>query len=250
MADWVSKSQYRAIKNSLTPSEKELIKFYEINWQLKEGYVPTVDEVVDHLKKRWPKISHTSVNYYLKRYPVVKALESRGINFRQHTQEDLTATQVAVATVMANFADERSNTEKLDSLGVNAATYFAWMNNTNFKNFVTAMADRSLGHINPIAKVEYAKKIQEGNWNAIKHYMDVTQGVTNSDQPQSEALMKILIEIIQEEIKDPEVIMRIAHKMKLAAANKTLELSAIPSRVITSDDADPELENAKKMLGF
>jgi Helix-turn-helix of insertion element transposase len=249
MAQWVSRAQYKAIKNALTPSEKDLIAFYELKWLLNNGYVPTVEEVVVHLRKKYPNIKHTSVNYYLQRQPVIKALEARGINFRQHSQEELTPTQIAVATVMANFADERSNAEKLDSLGVNSATYYAWMNDPAFKNFVQAMADQNLKHIDPVAKTEYAKKIQEGNWNAIKHYMDVTQSVTGSDMPQSEVLIRMLIEIIQKHVRDPEIILAIANDMKLATANRSLESATLRGEVITSED-DPELEKAQRMIGF
>lgn len=243
----MDRKQFYAIKNALTAQEKKLISFYELQWFLKQN-IPTIEEVATYLD-----IKQVAVNYYLQRRPVTKALESRGIPWKQHTQDELTATQVAAAQVMMNFSDTRSNDEKLDQLGINPNQYQAWLLDPQFKNLVDSLADQNLRNIRPTAVTEFTKKINQGDWNAIKYFLDVTGELQTQDAPQSEVLIKMFVEIIQKHVKDPEVIMAIAQDVKLAAANRTLEVVAqphTPPMQITGEVIeDPELEQARRMLG-
>lgn len=231
--------QYWAIKEGLTYQEKELIKFYEIQWILRHN-VPTIEQVAKQLG-----IKQTAVNYYLQRKPVIKSLDARGIPWREHSQEDLTATQVAAAITISNFADERSNAAKLDEMGISSATYYAWLNDPQFKNLVQNLADQNLGNIRPAAIGELTKKINAGDWNAVKFYLETTGELKDTTAPQSEILIKMIIEIIQRHVRDPKVIVAIAQDIKLASANKTLEIPMIESSAVE----DVELTEARKKLG-
>jgi hypothetical protein len=237
------KRQYWAIKNTLTTQEKALINFYEIQWMLRHN-VPTIEEVANHLK-----VKQVSINYYLQRKQVIKALDDRGIPWRQHSQENLTATQVAAAVTIMNFADTRSNDEKLDQLGISPTQYYAWLNDPQFKNLIDNLSDQNLRNIRPTAIGEFTKLINKGDWQAVKYYLDVTGAVRNDDAPQSEQLLKMIVEIIQKHVKDPETIIAIAQDIKLAAANRTLEVVTTPPQITSSVIEDVELERAKKMLG-
>jgi hypothetical protein len=240
----VSNGQYWAIKNNLTKAEKELINYYELQWALRH-HVPTVEEVATHLK-----IPQTSINYYLDRDPVIKALDRRGIPWRQHSQSELTATQVATAITLSNFADTRSNDIKLDQLGVNPTTYYAWLNDPQFKNLVENLADQNIKNIKPTALGELTKKINSGDWQAVKFYLETTDALNNNDTPQSEDLLRMFVEIIQRHIKDPDTIIAIANDLKLATSNRTLETVANPRQITGEAVAiDLELEDAKKKLG-
>lgn len=250
----VSKKQYFAIRAALSATEKEMINFYELSWQLKQ-HVPTVDEVVQYLNKWHEKAGHDhrvpyqSVNYYLNRSRVQKALDDRGIPWRQHSQVDLTQTQVAAAVTVMNMMDDRSIPEKLGMLGVNPTQYYAWLNDPQFKALVDTLADKNLAHIRPTAIAEFTKKINQGDWNAIKYWLETTGEVQSNNTPQSEVLLRMIVEIIQKHVKDPETIMAIAQDIKLASANRTLEVVAQPSITGEVVDDDIDLAQAKKMLG-
>lgn len=252
--------KYFAIKDVLTRAEKELIQFYELEWHLMHR-VPSIEAVTKHLKKRNPKVTQISVNYYLTRPKVIKGLKDRGIPWREHSQSELSATQVAAAVTVMNLVDTRSTEDKLDQLGILPATYYAWLNDPQFKNLVDNLANQNLTNIRPTAIAEFTKKINQGDWNAIKFWLETTGELKSSEVPNSEILLRMIIEIIQKHVKSPEVILAIAEDIKLAAANKTLEFS-VESSVESSQPAltstveaevietDEELIRAKRLLGF
>jgi hypothetical protein len=80
--------------------------------------------------------------------------------------------------------------------------------------------------------------------------LDVTGTVKSDDAPQSEVLLRMIVEIIQKHVKDPETIIAIAQDIKLAAANRTLEVVTTPPQITGSIVEDVELEDAKKQLGI
>lgn len=246
-----AQKKYWAIKNALTPAQKALISYYELEWFLNKR-VPTIEQVVEHLRKERPNLRQISVNYYLTQKQVIRALDQRGIPWRQHSQEEITDQQRAAALTVMNMMDTRSIPEKLDSIGVLPATYYAWLSDPLFKNFVDGLADDNKLHIRPTAVAEFTKKINAGSWDAIKYWLDATGEFANADSnmPKAEDLLVMLIEIIQTHVKDPETIVAIADDMQRAMANKTLERVAHPQLSSSPEVYDPELEAAKKQLGF
>lgn len=245
----VTRKQYYAIKEGLTPAEKDLIKFYELQWFL-TNTVPTVEQVYNYLRKTRDNLRITSVNYYLTRKPVIKALDDRGIPWRQHSQEELTPQQQAAALTVMNFADERPIADKLDQLGILPATYYAWLQDPVFNSFVNSLADQNKVNIRPAAVAEFTRKVNSGDWNAIKMFLEVTGEFANNNAPQSEVLIKMFVEIIQRHVKDSDTIMAIAQDLKLASANRTLEVVAHQPAITGEVVDDPELQAAKKQLGF
>lgn len=239
-----------AMAQQLQPAEKALINLYELHWMLGHR-VPSVEEVTAELRKKMPKIRQTSVNYYLMRPPVIKALDQRGIPWRQHSQEELTGQQQAAALTVMNMMDTRSIPEKLDSIGVLPATYYAWLNDPVFKNFVDALTEQNKLNIRPTAVTEFTKKINQGDWQAIKYWLDATGEFNNSEAPRSEVLIGMIIEIIQKHVKDPELLLAIANEMMSVMSNKTYDTSHILEGEVTDLPVaeDVDLDFARKQLG-
>jgi Helix-turn-helix of insertion element transposase len=251
---YVSKKNFYAIKNTLGYTERVLIDFYEFQWHFRHS-VPTPEEVVRHINSKYEKegkdhrTTLTSVNYYLGRRQVQKALEDRGIPWQQHSRETLTEAQIAAATLVMNFADTRSISEKLDALGVNPNQYYAWLKDPLFKNYVDTLSEENLHNIKPTAVAEFTKKINQGDWQAIKYYLDVTGAIQSSDAPNTEFLLVAFMEILQKHVKDPTILTAIAGDLKKATANRTLEVinhAEIEGTTVNQD----ELREAKKMIGF
>jgi hypothetical protein len=254
-----SKRNY-AIQEALRPVEKDLIKFYELQWFLRNR-VPTLPEVVNHLrtncKIKRPQLRQTSVNFFLTRPIVRKSLKAHGIPFEQHTVDEITDQQQAAALTVANFTDKRPIAEKLDQLGILPATYYAWLNDPAYRNLVQTMADQNMTNVDPIAKTEFVKKVQDGDWNAIKLYMEQTGTLKNNETPQSEIIIMKLIEILQIHIQDANVLGAIANDMIAAFSNRTLQTApGAVAGVLTGEFSDTSSENqmeldfAKKQLGI
>lgn len=250
-----NRAQYYAIKNSLSATEKVVINFFELQWHLRHT-VPTHEEIIEYVNRKYEKesksyrLKHTALNYYFQRRVFTKALEDRGIPWKQGTIEDLTPTQVAAAVTVMNMADTRSIPDKLDQLGVNPSQYYAWLNDPQFKTMIDNLADQNLANVRPAAIAEFTKKINAGDWNAIKYWLETTGELTSGAQPQSEQLLRMIIEIIQDEVKDPNTIIRIAQRIKSAALNKTLEVVDTRPALTGEVVQDEEVARAQKMLGF
>lgn len=229
--------------------QQDIINYYELMWHFNKT-IPTIEDVAKRLK-----VTHIEVNYWLAKSSTQRALTQRGIDWRSHTQTRITPSQQAAALTVMNFADERPIAEKLDELGIEPATYYAWLNKPHFKNFVDQLASNNVQNIRPAAITELTKKINRGNWSALKYYLDATGELRQQDAPQGEVLIKMIVEIIQKHVKDPETIVAIAQDIKLAAANKTLEDATAPAieapPIVDSVTVDEEkYEEAQKMLGF
>lgn len=238
----LTRKQFHGIRNSMTAAEKDLVAYYDLRWQL-QSEVPTIDEVINHLRKKHPQISHVSVNYYLTRWPVQRALEKRGINYKQHTIDELTQQQISAATVACNFADDRPLDVKLDEMGVLPTTYQAWLLDPRFKHLVDTISERNLKNIKPTAITEYTRLIAQGNWNAIKYYFDVTAAAQANETPQTEQLLRAIIEILQVHIKDGPLLDAIGKDILKAARNRTMEIT---SYVVEEE----EVLDARRKLGI
>lgn len=250
------KRQYFAIKNSLSTTERAILSYYELEW-FTNHRVPTNQQVVDVVNRKYEKegkhhrLKHTALNFYFTRRKFTEALDNRGIPWRQHSQDELTEAQVAAAVTVMNNIGSKTTEETLDLLGIPTATYYAWLKDPVFKNLIDNLADQNLANIRPAAINEFTKKINQGDWNAIKYWMETTGELTDKDRPQSEVLLRMIVEIIQKHVKDPEIIVAIAEDIKLASANRTLEVAMQPSIDSTfTDDDDEDLAIAKKKLGI
>lgn len=251
--------QAYAIKhNSLQPTEYIIINFYELSY-FGSQKIPTTTEVIEYVNRKFEKegkkhrLTYSALNYYMQRAVFIRALEKRGIPFRQHTQEELTPQQQAAALTVMNFADQRTNKEKLDQLGINEAQYYAWLNDPAFKALCAELEQNNKQNIRPIAVTEFAKKIHGGDWQAIKYYLEITGAAQDNETPQTEQLLRTLIEVIQKHVKDPAVISAIAQDIKLAAQNRTLTVVNAPHEILDGSvvsENDVELEYAKKQLGI
>lgn len=236
--------QYYAIQNALKPFERALIDYYELCWMTKQQ-VPSPEEAHEFLRKGRPNIRLITINYSLARTPVRNALKKRGIPFENYTREDLTGEQQAAALTVMNFADERSIADKLDQIGVLPATYYAWLNDPKFKNFVDQLAEQNLNNIKPTVVAEFTKLINKGDWNALKYYMDNTRTLAN-ETPQSEQMLRMIIEIIQRHVKDSATMMAIAQDLINVTQVKTIDSSVAEEYTYDS----PQVQEAQKTLGY
>lgn len=162
--------------------------------------------------------SVTEINYFLSNLEFREACERRGLPWKAiGSSSELTTTQIATGITLANFADTRSISEKLDQLGVSESQYFAWLQNAEYQQFVRKLADQSLENIHPEAILSFQKLIRAGDFNAIKYYFEIT-GVANSqDVTNLKIVIQNLIESVQRHVKDPVLLAKISQDIMGAA---------------------------------
>lgn len=239
------RKKYYAQQSILTAPEKRLISFYELKWAL-EKIVPTVEEVVKYVQKEYPKSNHISVNYYLTRPPVVKALKDRGIPWEKHSQLELTPTQIATASLIMNFSDTRTKADKLAALGVNPTQYQAWLNDPKFQQLLNSLKDDNIKNIEADAVTNLGQAVNRGDMSAIKFYMESVGTLKGESQQDSTQLLIAVIEILQKHVKDPNILNAIAQDIALASANKQLQRSVnVDAEYYTQE----EIQSARRQLG-
>jgi thymidine kinase len=204
--------------SGLDAKSRRVIKYYELQWFMRR-HVPSVSEVSSKTA-----VTQIEINYYLSRRAVQKALDNRGIPWREHSQLDLTTEQVATAITVMNFADQRTIKQKLDQLGIDEQQYYGWLNNPQFKNLVDNLADQNLSNIRPTAVAEFTKLVNAGDWQAVKFYLEATGEFQSTSTKTVETVLKLVVEVIQKHVRDPQVLEAIAKDLLELNPSRTLEL--------------------------
>jgi hypothetical protein len=132
----------------------------------------------------------------------------------------LTVEQLGLLTILSNPADGRDLKRKLSHAGVTWNKYQTWLAQPVFAQHYKQMMDTLLKDIMPMAKQQIAAKIAAGDSAMIKFGMEVTgeHDPAGKKQIDAKAFIGILLEIIEEEVKDPSVLQRIGAKISLRGA--------------------------------
>lgn len=142
----------------------------------------------------------------------------------------LTQEMEAALLIVMDPHDGRTMAQKLKAAGINNTKYQAFMRNPTFKRLVNEQSEFLLANTHE-ALVGLAKKVGEGDLNAIKFQLEVNKRYN----PRSEALMGQqeflgnIVEIIIRNVTEPELLGKIMTEFKqLAEKSET----ALPQRQI------------------
>jgi len=222
-----------SFRKKLGPEEKRFISIVEQLWYIHRGRMPTTSQLAARCKKPevWVKNHFSNEN-------VIKALNDRGITaWEAHFEAELTSEQIAVAVAMTNFYDLRSSDEKLRVMGITTLQYNGWLQNAQYRELVRVLSNHALEDFEPEAIQALGRLIKQDDLGAVKFYMELTGRTQNSEVQNLKLAAQRLVEAVQRNIKDPEVIARIAMDASSAlGSDKALEA------VIDYNDTDPYLE--------
>lgn len=134
----------------------------------------------------------------------------------------LTPIQLIVANAMLDLADTRSVKKKLQDLGTNTATYQMWLRDPNFNNYLKERAESLIGDNQHEAMLALLDKVSGGDLNAIKYFHELTgrfvpQAATNNGASSSHDMQNMIIRIIEiiiDEVDDPQTALRISDRLK------------------------------------
>lgn len=126
----------------------------------------------------------------------------------------LTAEQQGLLTILSNIADNRDLKRKLSHAGISWAKYQIWLKQPVFKSYHDKIIGESLKAAIPMAEQQLAAKMVAGDLTAIKYGFEVSgrHDPNGKKQVDAQQLLAILLEVIEEEVKDPEILRSIAAK--------------------------------------
>jgi hypothetical protein len=173
-----------------------------------------------------PRPYINEIQAYLRTREYALAMREMGFNIDLN-DNGLTAEQMGLLTILSNPADGKDLRGKLRLSGVPWAKYQLWLKEREFRKAHDKILGDSLKSMMPLAEQQLAAKIASGDINAIKFGMEVTgrHNPNGQKQLESEALLAILLEVIEEEIKDMGVLQRIASKVQLRGVGKNRAIS-------------------------
>lgn len=234
----------RPIKSrKLSQKQKNFISFCEQYYHKNRGQFPSTEQCAYALK-----YSLIEIKYFLQDQAVIEALMKRGLDVEilmsQQANTYLSPTQIGAALVVCNFADTRSVDTKLESMGVTATEYYAWLKSPVYRDFVTNLADQTLENIKPEAMTVFAQLIRDGNTKALQMYFQMTgqlDGQNEAVQNLKVTLSRV-IEAVAAHVQDQTVLSKIAADIGIAApvaGDARVALPAAPSNSIEEVTSSP-----------
>jgi len=129
----------------------------------------------------------------------------------------LTAEQQGLLTILSNYADNRDLKRKLAHAGISWAKYQVWLSQPVFKSYYDKLVGNTLKQAIPIAQQQLAAKMAAGDLTAIKYGFEVSghHDPNGKKQVDAQQLLTILLEVIEEKVKDPNILREIATAAQL-----------------------------------
>jgi hypothetical protein len=129
----------------------------------------------------------------------------------------LTAEQHGFLTILTNVADGRDLKRKLSAAGISWSKFQVWLKQPLFAYRWNKLAGETLKEAVPHAQIQLAAKMTQGDLSAIKLGFEITgfHDPNGKKQIDAEAFVGVILEVIEDSIKDPELLKEIATKIQL-----------------------------------
>ena len=174
---------------------------------------------------------------------VKDALEEKGVVFARLEEgwqsKSLTPIQLLTANTLLDLTDTRSQKKKLSDLQVNTQTYNAWLKDPVFKEYISKRAKQMIGDNEHEVDLALIDRIRAGDLKAIEYYNEMTgrfvkQRATTNQQVDIQNVLIKVIEIITEEVNDPQTAMNISNRLKSLITARN-----VAGALVGDMDADP-----------
>jgi len=196
-------------KNDIGPQfTNKVLPWFETFWHKNKRY-PEVDEIMGHFKFEPLQIEKLNCNKFW-----LNCLERRGIA-HPNKRGELTPTQVATISLLANFSDRRPIPAKIAALGVSTEQLNGWYAEPEFQRELATRCDVAFDTSFPEVQASLMRSIQKGNFQATKFYYEITGRVQTADQINVQQAVAGLIEAVQKVVKDPEQLRAIGEEVRL-----------------------------------
>jgi hypothetical protein len=201
-------------KEFLKDWERDAVLFIE-RYHAVSGKVPEKSEIAEHLTrlKKYGDFTEEAIDKLFEDALFKQSMKVRGIELSNDPLvKELTARQMAVAAVMTNIVDRRSDEKKLRDLGVSSEEWSTWMQNNVFATYMAGRAEKLISNSQHEAHLGLIRGVRSGNIAHIKYFNEIT-GRYNPDQDNAVNVRVVLgrvVEIIQQHVKDPATLQNMA----------------------------------------
>jgi len=187
------------------------------------GEIPTLPD----LERRTP-YTRTIIENHTDNPAFWEAMRSRGVPWKQASRMD--SRQALLLTVITNPTDRRDLATKLKACKVSYNVFRSWMQQPLFKATLDDYAAKMLKDNMSAVDTALLSSALKGNLPAIQYYHQITGRFDPNRQSQMEvsAVLNRVVEIIAQNVKDPEALGRIGDSIQ----NLALEAGLVkPSAV-------------------
>lgn len=162
--------------------------------------------------------SINDIQSYLGTEDFAEKMERLGINVNLD-ETGLSVEQLGLLTILTNPTDGRTLKGKLKAAGVSYSMYQAWMKHPRFHTMYKKWAGTALMDAIPAAETQLASLMANGDLSAIRFGMEVTgrHDPAMKKQVDGQKLAALILEVIEEEIKDVDILRAIGNKIQLRA---------------------------------
>lgn len=174
----------------------------------------------DNYFRAGPRPSINEIQAFLGTEEFAEKMEILGINV-DINETGLSVEQLGLLTILTNPVDGRTLKGKLKAAGVSWSVYQAWLRQPKFQEMYRKWASNTLMDAIPAAETQLANLMASGDMAAIRFGMEVTgrHDPANKRQVDGQKLAAIILNVIEEEIKDVNILRAIGDKIQLRALN-------------------------------
>lgn len=166
----------------------------------------------------------------------------------------LSPLQLLAANSMLDLIDTRSQKKKLQDLGIPTGTYNKWLADPVFSQYLQDVAERMLGNHQHEAHLALLDKVGMGDVSAIKYYNELQgrfteakagPGGSGSNIGDVKSLLIKIFEVLQEEITDPELLVRIGERFNSMQQHQQAANNMV--NAMTDDIVMPEIAKRREL---
>lgn len=129
----------------------------------------------------------------------------------------LNGKQISYLNMMGDTGSKMSPDTIRKKLKISPVEYQSWLAQPAFQEAFSKTGNRVISDVIPAAKARLARKMEDGDLAFIKFGFEVTGEYNPADRKSvdAQALIRVIFEVLEEEIKDPSILKRIGAKVQL-----------------------------------
>lgn len=174
------------------------------------------DQMAAELFKAGLRPSINDIQVYIKTAEFYDSMNNLGVEIDRE-DSGLTVEQLGLLDILSNYADGKDLRQKLRHAGISWAKFNSWKSQKVFGDAYRKLGGKAVLDAIPMAEQQLAQRMAAGDTAATKFAFELSGHYNPAAQKQvdAKALIGIIFEILEEEVKDPEILRKIGTKLQL-----------------------------------